>query len=204
MVKHNNVVPNVHCHKKWQRRVKTWFDQPAKKKNRRLARKAKAAKLAPRPVSGLLRPVVHCSTQKYSSKTRLGRGFSLAELKEAGIPKKVARTIGIAVDHRRTNKSVEAMQANIARLAEFKARLVVFPRKSNQKPKNGDSAPEETSQATQLTGPILPIVKTDELETAAVTDEMKNFKAFTSLRLAKSDARVLGLRASRAAAKAKE
>lgn len=27
MVKHNNVVPNGHFHKKWQRRVRTWFDQ---------------------------------------------------------------------------------------------------------------------------------------------------------------------------------
>jgi len=110
MVKHNNVVPNGHFRKDWQRQVKTWFHQPAQKKARRLARKAKAAAVAPRPV-GLLRPVVHCSTQKYSSKIRAGRGFSLDELKEAGISKKLARTIGIAVDHRRTNKSVEAMQA---------------------------------------------------------------------------------------------
>mmetsp|Transcript_38629 Transcript_38629/g.63651 ORF Transcript_38629/g.63651 Transcript_38629/m.63651 type:complete len:181 (+) Transcript_38629:34-576(+) len=109
MVKHNNVVPNGHFRKDWQRQVKTWFHQPAQKKARRLARKAKAAAVAPRPV-GLLRPVVHCSTQKYSSKIRAGRGFSLDELKEAGISKKLARTIGIAVDHRRTNKSVEAMQ----------------------------------------------------------------------------------------------
>ncbi len=27
MVKHNNIVPNAHFHKKWQRRVRTWFDQ---------------------------------------------------------------------------------------------------------------------------------------------------------------------------------
>lgn len=27
MVKHNNVLPNGHFHKKWQRRVRTWFDQ---------------------------------------------------------------------------------------------------------------------------------------------------------------------------------
>lgn len=26
-MKHNNVVPNGHFHKKWQRRVRTWFDQ---------------------------------------------------------------------------------------------------------------------------------------------------------------------------------
>lgn len=27
MVKHNNVIPNGHFHKDWQRRIKTWFDQ---------------------------------------------------------------------------------------------------------------------------------------------------------------------------------
>ena len=26
-MKHNNVVPNVHAHKAWQTRVKTWFHQ---------------------------------------------------------------------------------------------------------------------------------------------------------------------------------
>lgn len=43
---------------------------------------------------------------QYNSKVRLGRGFNVEELKEAGISKKMALTIGIAVDHRRTNKSV--------------------------------------------------------------------------------------------------
>mmetsp|Transcript_33971 Transcript_33971/g.44837 ORF Transcript_33971/g.44837 Transcript_33971/m.44837 type:complete len:208 (-) Transcript_33971:340-963(-) len=195
MVKHNNVVPNGHFHKDWQRLVKTWFHQPAQKKKRRLIRKAKAAKLAPRPV-GLLRPVVHCSTQKYSAKTRIGRGFSLDELKEAGIPRKLARTIGIAVDHRRTNKSVEAMQGNVARLKEYKSKLVVFPRKSNQKPKNGDSPPEETANATQYAGKVvMPIKKAaNEVEFAEVTDEMKKFAAHSTLRVAKNEAKLYGIR----------
>ena len=49
MVKHNNVVPNQHFHKQWQKRVKTWFNQPARKVRRRLARKAKAASPARDP-----------------------------------------------------------------------------------------------------------------------------------------------------------
>ena len=64
MVKHNNVIPFQHFHKKWARRVKTWLDQPAQKKIRRETRRAKAAKDAPRPASGPLRPLVHCPTQK--------------------------------------------------------------------------------------------------------------------------------------------
>jgi len=34
MVRHNNVIPNQHFKKKWQFYVKTWFNQPARKKRR--------------------------------------------------------------------------------------------------------------------------------------------------------------------------
>ena len=55
--------------------------QPAKKKSRRLARKAKAAAIAPRPAAGSLKPAVRCPTIRYNTKVRAGRGFSLDELK---------------------------------------------------------------------------------------------------------------------------
>lgn len=194
MVKHNNVIANGHFHKDWQRYIKTWFDQPAKKKNRRLVRKAKAAKMAPRPTGGMLRPVVHSQTQRYNSKVRLGRGFTLEELKEAGIAKKMAKTIGICVDHRRTNLSVESLQANVQRLKEYKAKLIIFPRKSNAKPKNGDSSPEETSTAVQLTGTVMPLVKAAKtVEYAAVTDEMKA-SVVTAMRVSESNRRMAGIR----------
>merc|ERR1712183_1149863 len=100
MVKHNNVLPNVHCRKEWQLRVKTWFDQPGRKSRRRQNRATKAAKIAPNPLNAL-RPAVHGQTFKYHTRVRAGRGFTFAELKAAGIERKVARTVGIAVDHRR-------------------------------------------------------------------------------------------------------
>lgn len=50
----------------------------------------------------------------------------------AGIPKKLAPTIGIAVDHRRRNRSLEGLQANVQRLKTFKAKLVVFPRRARK------------------------------------------------------------------------
>ena len=102
--------------RRWADRVKMWFDQPAAKQRRRDARKAKAAAIAPRPVAGALRPVVRAQTVRYNTRVRAGRGFTLAELKEAGVNPKLAPTIGIAVDHRRTNKSVQSLQANVARL----------------------------------------------------------------------------------------
>ncbi len=80
MVKHNNVVPNNHFRKDWQRFVKTWFDQPAKASARRAARLAKAKRVYPRPVNAL-RPVVRAPTVKYNTKIRAGRGFTLEELR---------------------------------------------------------------------------------------------------------------------------
>ena len=85
--KGNQMVPNVHLHKDWDPYVKTWFNQPARKVRRRKARAAKAAAVAPRPLK-TLRPVVRSPTLKYNIKTRLGRGFTLAELKDAGMSKK--------------------------------------------------------------------------------------------------------------------
>jgi large subunit ribosomal protein L13e len=79
-MKHNNQIPSNHFRKHWQERVKTWFDQPGKKKSRRIARAKKAAAAGSRPVS-LLRPTIRCPTLKYNIKSREGRGFTLQELK---------------------------------------------------------------------------------------------------------------------------
>ena len=202
MVKHNNVVPNNHFHKDWARRVKTWFQQPIQKKIRREKRRIRAAEIAPRPASGPLRPLVHCPTQKYNSKVRLGRGFTLDELKEAGIAANVAKTIGIAVDHRRTNKCVESLQLNAQRLKEYKARLIVFPRKSGVI-KNGDSSREELASATQLKGEILPSTTTETaISYAPITEEMKAFAARSTLRIARNEAKLAGKRAKAAKEKA--
>ena len=95
MVKHNNVLPNVHLRKHMQRFVKTWFNQPARKHRRAITRQDKAVRIFPRPLEKL-RPVVHSCTKKYNSKLRYGRGFTLQEIKAAGLTKQFAQTIGIA------------------------------------------------------------------------------------------------------------
>merc|ERR1712088_1017325 len=89
----NQMVPNAHFHKDWDRYVKTWFNQPARKERRRKARAAKSARVAPRPVK-TLRPIVRRPTYKYNIKDRQGRGFTLEELKAAGVSKNMAQTIG--------------------------------------------------------------------------------------------------------------
>jgi large subunit ribosomal protein L13e len=118
--------------------VKTWFDQPGRKLRRRNARKAKAASLGVQPLT-LLRPAVRGQTVRYNRKVREGRGFTFTELKEAGIGRKDAPSMGIVVDHRRRNLSVEGLKINVERLKAYKARLVVFPRRAS-KPKRGDSS----------------------------------------------------------------
>lgn len=86
MPAHNNQIANAHFKKDWQGnagscRVRTWFNQAGRKKSRRIAREKKAQQTFPRPTAGALRPVVRPMTQRYNFKTRLGRGFTLEELK---------------------------------------------------------------------------------------------------------------------------
>lgn len=124
---------------------------------------------------------------------RAGRGFTLEELKEAGIHRKEARNIGIAVDFRRTNKSVESLQANVQRLKAYKAKLVVFPRKRTNKPKNGDGSLEDIKNAVQHTGPLFPIAReAAAVETAVITEDMKKFSAYKEVLTARYDAKIVG------------
>merc|ERR1711971_328399 len=58
-----------------------------------------------------------------------GRGFSLLEIQAAGLKRQYARTIGIAVDKRRRNRSQEGMARNVRRLKKYMASLVLFPLK---------------------------------------------------------------------------
>ena len=184
----NGMILKPHFHKDWQQRVDTWFNQRVRKIRRRKARQAKARRIAPRPASGPIRPIVRCPTVRYHTKVRAGRGFSLEELRVAGIHKKMARTIGISVDPRRRNKSTESLQANVQRLKEYRSKLILFPRKPSA-PKKGDSSADRT---------LMPTRNVYQKEKACVITEEKDFKAFASLRMARANARLFGIRAKRA------
>ncbi|GAA5945403.1 hypothetical protein JCM3775_003884 [Rhodotorula graminis] len=194
----NNVLHRNHFRKDWQSRVKTWFDQPGKKHSRRVARQAKAAKAGLRPVE-LLRPAVRAPTVRYNRKLRAGRGFTKAELKQAGVRAKEALSIGIPVDHRRRNKSEESLKLNVERLEAYKARLVVFPKKAG-KVKAGDAADaSKDTERVKNVAAAFPIPKGSAVleEPRAVTAEEKDFAAFRALRVARSNARLVGVRAER-------
>jgi large subunit ribosomal protein L13e len=153
-----------------------------KKSKRRQVRAKKARQVAPRPVAGPLRPVVRCPTFKYHKKERTGRGFTIAELKKAGLGRHYARTIGIAVDYRRRNKSVEGLQKNVQRLKEYMSKLILFPKKPAQ-PKKGDASEEEIKMAVQLKGALMPVKKQLPIVEAyrEITDADKKFQAFKAI-----------------------
>merc|ERR1712083_575854 len=120
---------------------------------------------------------------------------TLEELRAAGLSKNMARTIGIAVDTRRRNRSVESLQNNAQRLKEFQSKLILFPLNA-KKPKKGDATPEEISKATQLAGEVMPIKAVVKRVRA---QDMKNFKAFQAIRRARAYKRLHGARVKRAA-----
>ncbi|KAK3913795.1 60S ribosomal protein L13 [Frankliniella fusca] len=198
MGKGNNMIPNGHFHKDWQRFVKCWFNQPARKFRRRQNRIKKAKAIAPRPAKGPLRPIVRCPTFRYHTKVRAGRGFTLDEIKGAGLSARYARTVGIAVDHRRHNKSVESLQQNVQRLKEYKSKLILFPIRASKKLRKGEATEEERKVASQLKTEVMPIKQTQSRPKArAVTEDEKKFSPYIALRKARADARLVGIRAKR-------
>jgi len=180
----------------------------AHKKVRADKRAKKATAMFPRPISKL-RPLVFAMTQKYAGKVKFGRGFSLAELKEAKLTPAFAQTVGISVDHRRHNKNADMQDANVKRLTDYKAKLILFP-KHEGKLKKGeipDSTAEKVKAASQneVTGVFaLPVVdKTTGTEKSAISKEMKTQKTYLKLRQARIDQRYEGKRIM-AAKKAEE
>merc|ERR1712137_1264007 len=175
------------------------------KKRRSQNRKAKAARLAPRPAAGLLRPVVHPPTRRYNMKLRLGKGFTLDELKEAKIPAKLAPTIGIAVDHRRRNRCQESLQANVDRLKVYMSKLKIFPAKSGKKGvKKGDTPKSELQNVAQNTlKEIIPVPKPDlTIEARAITAKEKEESAYKQLKKARTNLKYDGARRKKAEAAA--
>jgi large subunit ribosomal protein L13e len=147
------------------------------------------------PVCRALRPVVRPPTRKYNTKLRLGRGFTLEELKEAGITAKYAATIGIAVDHRRRNKSVESFQVNVARLQEYLSKLVVFPSSAKAK-KEANAA--ELAAVRQLKGEIIPVPKeAKRVRSVKAADVKQERSVYAELRRLRADAKFVGIREKR-------
>ena len=188
MVRHNNMLPNVHLGKDWQEKVKTWFNQPGRKHRRQLKRAAKAAKVAPNPTH-TLKPIVRGQTNKYNNKISLGRGFTKEELKKAGILSlNYARSIGIAIDLRRKDTSNEAQTANVNRIKEYLAKMILYPRKKADKKALVKEATEEQLKAPEAKEQntckcVIPLPKEEVGYTfAPITKEMKSANVYKTQR----------------------
>lgn len=86
---------------------------------------------------------------------------------------------------------------NVQRLNAYKAKLVLLPRRNSKNAKAGDASKEEVKMASQLTGPLFPVVyKPAPVAFEAVPEEKKNVYAI--LRQERCNARMVGKRAKKA------
>lgn len=75
----------------------------------------------------------------------------------------------------------------------------MFPRKSNKKPRNGDSAPELTSKAAQnVVAELFPIKQAQPAFETMDLEEARQTQAFRTLRIERCNARMIGIRARNA------
>ena len=190
MVRHNNMLHNVHLKFDWQNKVKTWYNQPGRKHRRRVLRQKRAKLAEPNPTHKL-RPVVRGQTNKYNTKIKLGRGFTVRELKEGGIRGlSYARSLGIAVDLRRKDTSQETLSLNAARIKEYLARMILYPRNEN-KPDKKPQVPEATgdklkSAEAKVQNTLKGVIELPQKEIgysfAPITEDMKKVNAYETQR----------------------
>ena len=138
-----------------------------------------------------MRPAVRGQTNRYNGKIKLGRGFTLRELREAGIKGvEYARSIGIAVDLRRKDTSNETLKLNSGRVKEYLNRLVLYPRSKGRYEKKPQIA---EAKEEVLAGPdakvqnthrhVIPLPKPEAgYSWTTITKEMKEANAFKTLR----------------------
>ena len=122
-------------------------------------------------------------------KLKYGKGFSLQELKDAGLTQTFAQTVGISVDYRRTDSNLATLKRNVQRLKNYKSKLILFPKKAG-KPKNGEIADstaevlKSTDAKTQNSDKHLVEIAAPKKrqKQAKITAEMKAAKVYTKLR----------------------
>jgi large subunit ribosomal protein L13e len=123
-----------------------------------------------------LRPAVRGQTNRYNGKIKLGRGFTLRELREAGIKGvEYARSLGIAVDLRRKDTSNETLKLNSGRVKDYISRMILYPRSKGQYEKK----PVVAEKVQNTLKHVLPLPKPEVgYSWANITKEMKEANAF--------------------------
>lgn len=138
-----------------------------------------------------MRPAVRGQTNRYNGKIKLGRGFTLRELREAGIKGvEYARSLGIAVDLRRKDTNNETLKLNAGRVKDYISRMILYPRAKGQYEKKPIVA---EAKEEVLAGPdakvqntnkhVIPLPKPEVgYSWTNITKEMKETNAFKTLR----------------------
>ena len=124
---------------------------------------------------------------------------------KAKISPAFARTVGIAVDHRRHDGSEEKLQLNVQRLESYKSKLILFPRRAD-KPKKGDiadsTADKLKSAAAGNQNTSKHVVEKPRRKVrqtpAKITKEMTATKIFRKLRQLRVNEKYKGKREKRA------
>ncbi len=137
-----------------------------------------------------MRPAVRGQTNRYNAKIKIGRGFTVRELREAGIKGVLyARSIGLAVDTRRKDTSNETLKLNAGRIKEYLNNLILYPRKGKYDKKAiiAEAKPEVLNGPDakfQNTHPhVIPLPKSEVgYSWSKITPEMTKDSAFKTLR----------------------
>jgi len=128
---------------------------------------------------------------------------SLCTLQAVGLGKREAKSLGIAVDHRRRNKSVEGQEANVQRLREYRSKLVVFPKHAAHQKKGWVDTSAADTVVEQVSGKLMSdLPKTKKPKARAITAEEAGAHTVRMLKAARNDARLKGYREVQAKAKA--
>uniref|UniRef100_UPI0037545E06 ribosomal protein L13e n=1 Tax=Salmonella sp. s51933 TaxID=3160127 RepID=UPI0037545E06 len=84
---------------------------------------------------------------------------------------------------------------------EYRSKLIIFPRKLS-KPKQGDSEASELEMVKQVKD-VLPITPmTMPIKARQITEDERNASVFTTMRFARANKRLIGIRAKRVKDKA--
>jgi large subunit ribosomal protein L13e len=133
-------------------------------------------------------------------------GFTLDEIKAAGLGVAFARSIGIAVDHRRKNRSQESLDLNRNRLQAYVSKLVLYPRhdKTPVTKAKGGILNDTTKDAQKVTDKPLansvpPLIRRVKTLSTGEVSKLKKDKVFRILRQEWSNQRNNGRRLAKAA-----
>jgi len=137
-----------------------------------------------------LRPAVRGQTNRYNGKIKLGRGFTLRELAEAGIKGVAyARSLGISVDTRRKDTSNETLKLNAQRLKDYVNRMILYPKKNKYEKKpavkeaNADTLQSADAKSQNTHRHVIPLPQPEAgFSWAKLTPELKNASAYKTLR----------------------